>query len=320
MDGLGAGAGAMTEEAAAPGAARRGRTVVGVAVATAVLLLVGVIGAFTVSGGDATTDVATGNVAKVAALPPGQVVPAAAAATAQAGSAAFEMTVKVDITDNGKREKVDLDASGALDFAGKRGHMTEQVTAADGTKKSLDLVLDGTAVYISGPALAGKLPAGKTAVKIDATGGLGGIPTGTSNPADALQSLSQLGGSVTQVGRESVRGVDTVHYSATIDPSKASGSSGSQGLTIPSLSVPVDVWIDGDGRVRRMRTAIDLDKILGGFGALFNGQGPTGSIALDLELFDFGKSVDVKVPAPSAVADSSSVGGLDQLINLFGIS
>src|SRR3954470_3853170 len=161
MDGLGAGAGAMTEATTAPGAARRGRTVVGVAVATAVLLLVGVIGAFTVPGGDSTTDVATGNVAKVAALPPGQVVPAAAGATAQAGSAGFEMTIKVDITDNGKREKVDVDANGALDFAGKRGHMTEQVTAADGTKKSLDLVLDGTAVYISGPALAGKLPAGK---------------------------------------------------------------------------------------------------------------------------------------------------------------
>ena len=71
--------------------------------------------------------------------------------------------MNIDVTDNAKREKLDLDASGALDFAGKRGHMTEQITAADGTKKSLDLVLDGTSVYLSGPALAGKLrPAPET--------------------------------------------------------------------------------------------------------------------------------------------------------------
>jgi hypothetical protein len=281
--------------------------------ATVVLLLVGVVGAFTVSGSD------TGSVAKLAALPPGQVVPAAANATAQAGSASFEMTMNVDVTDNAKREKLDLYSSGALDFVSKRGHMTDQITAADGTKKSLDLVLDGTTVYLSGPALAGKLPAGKTAVKVASAEGLAGIPSGTSSPVDTLQQLNQIGANVTQVGRESVRGVDTVHYSATIDPSKASSSGGSQTITLPSFSIPVDVWIDGDGRVRRMRTAIDLEKMLGGFSALLNGKGPTGTIALNLELFDFGKSVDVKVPDPGTVVDSAAVGGLGDLTNLFGI-
>ena len=52
-------------------------------------------------------------------------------------------------------------------------------------------------------------------------------------------------------------------------------------------SIPVDVWVDADGLVRRMQ--LDMGGMLG------------GTATLTIELFDYGQPVDIEVPSPDDV-------------------
>ena len=103
-------------------------------------------------------------------------------------------------------------------------------------------------------------------------------------------------GSVQTVGTETVDGVSTTHYKATIDLAKAAGTVGGPAQDAvqhlidqggPS-SIPVDVWIGDDGLVRKLT----VDETVS------NG-GQTGTAHLTLDLSDYGTAVNVTAP-PSA--------------------
>ena len=60
-------------------------------------------------------------------------------------------------------------------------------------------------------------------------------------------------------------------------------------------TLPVDVWVDDAGLMRRL----DLKGQLG----------DVDNVALRLDLYDFGTDVDVKVPPPSKVFSEALIGG-----------
>jgi hypothetical protein len=127
----------------------------------------------------------------------------------------------------------------------------------------------------------------------------------TSDPGQFLDYLYGVADSVQEVGREEVRGVDTTHYFASIDLTRAAESESvppevrdellqqiaSLGLALPPI--PADVWVDDEGRVRKFEMLMDFGDFLGGFG----GEGaPAMNIIVTVELYDFGVDADVEPP------------------------
>jgi hypothetical protein len=121
--------------------------------------------------------------------------------------------------------------------------------------------------------------------KVDLPKDSAGAGTGFSqlDPTKLLDYLRQVSKDVTNVGTETVRGVETTHYHATID--------------LPGGgSLPIDVWIDGQGYARK---------------ATLNANVSGSSLGVVFEMYDFGAPVNVEAPPPDQVSDpGSGLGGI----------
>ncbi len=125
------------------------------------------------------------------------------------------------------------------------------------------------------------------------------IAQAAQNPADVLAMLQSVG-SVQTVGKETLDHVQTTHYTATIDLTKAAGTVGGPAKAAvqrlidqggPS-SVPVDVWIGDDGLVRK----VDVDQTVS------NG-GQSASAHTTLTLSNYGTAANVTAPASDQTLD-----------------
>ena len=112
--------------------------------------------------------------------------------------------------------------------------------------------------------------------------------------------------SITEQGSEDVRGVTTTRYHAVIDLAKSAARLGGEarqrveGLSQLGLTkLPTDVWIDDQGRVRREFFTMHVAQ-----------SGQEVTIAMTMELFDFGVPVDVQAPPDDQVreGDPASLG------------
>jgi hypothetical protein len=182
----------------------------------------------------------------------------------------------------------------------------------------VQVVQDGDTGYVRLPAIDDQLPEGKTWVR----GSAGDVNAGgfdfaeldsftRNDPRDVLEALRGLSGDIESVGTDELRGVSTTHYRVHLDPAdlvrraaaeRADASSffdqlsGQSGVT----DVPLDVWIDANGLVRKL--SVDLDA-----------PDPTtvesGHASLAFELWDFGEPVAIDVPPAAQVADASALHG-----------
>ncbi|HEV3227894.1 MAG TPA: hypothetical protein VGY97_00355, partial [Solirubrobacteraceae bacterium] len=161
------------------------------------------------------------------------------------------------------------------------------------------------------------LPGGKKWLKLDLNaalagkginlnqlgGGLGGV--------DPSQYLSYLRGAghVSKLGTAVIGGVTTTHYHTIIDlktalqhlsKSTPAASAGIQSLLRTagsSTKIPVDVWIDGQGLVRREQIAY----------AINSGTGAGTTLNFTIDLSDFGVPVSVTAPPASQVFDITTL-------------
>lgn len=170
------------------------------------------------------------------------------------------------------------------------------------------IVEDGLVMYMSGRALLGVLPGGKTWVRVDlskAASSMGmNLSALTGGQTDPRTSLAQLreAGNVVKIGPQTVRGVATTRYNVLIDLRKGLDKlDGASRETMEQLVgrleasggryVPGDAWIDADGYLRRFRIAIP------------NYLGTGSSFSLNMDLFGFGDRVDIELPQKWQVAD-----------------
>jgi hypothetical protein len=118
-----------------------------------------------------------------------------------------------------------------------------------------------------------------------------------------LQQL--LASSKTQkVGTDTIDGEQMTHYTTSVDPSsKLDGLPAAERAQVRKAlsrlgmqSVPIDVWVDGQGLLRRMRMSL-------GFGQALQGA----SMTMTLDLHDFGTTVDVTAPPADEVFDATSL-------------
>jgi hypothetical protein len=160
-----------------------------------------------------------------------------------------------------------------------------------GLAGTFDAVVTGDAVYVRPGVLATLLGAadGKPWLRWDAGDALGGTEShaftpATVNPDELLAQLRESGGTVTDEGREDIRGVSTAHYRTTY------------ALDAPATGPGVlDAWIDDDGVVRQVRGSVPSDE---------------GTVTITATLFDLGQPVTITVPPADQVGDGANVQGL----------
>jgi hypothetical protein len=216
--------------------------------------------------------------------------------TADLKSEHMVMTGKLDASG----QSISLDGSG--DFANKPLKGTFAVSFSGmGQSLAMNEIMDGTTLYLKSPAFAGKLPAGKTWAKADLASlgkasGLNYSALASQSPAQALARI-EAAGSVTQVGSDTIDGVQTTHFRITnLDFSKLA-----PGAKLPSGSSikygPIDVWVGNDtGYVYRELMSFD-----------FSESGQTGTMKMQTDFSKFGEPVNVTLPTAKETVDMTKL-------------
>ncbi len=243
----------------------------------------------------------------------------AASATSSVGGARMSIAAHVDGA--GLPASVTIGGSGFFNYKSHEGSLEltlsglpESAAAGIGSGGlQIQELIAANDIYVGSSLFAGKLPGGAHWIKIDlgrAGQAIGLDPqqllSGQSNPAQLLDYLKASSGSVTKVGTDLVRGVSCTHYRGAIDLAKlADASPAAQRAKVRaalqkliaqfgSQQLPVDVWVDGKGLVRRISLSMSLPV-----------SGQTVSSQILIELFDFGPTPTVTVPAASDVYDAT---------------
>jgi hypothetical protein len=229
----------------------------------------------------------------------------AATRTESAGSSRMALSMSMNA---GGQQRFDVVAEGAFDYKRSRGWMDMDfgaLGAQAGHGGPIRMLVDGTRVWMRVPPSMRAQTGGKPWAS--ASTGTAALGAGVQNPdpSSMLDSLRGVTDSLEQKGRVSVRGVETTHYQAKLDMSKAftdvrpserEQAEAMLKLFGGSIDVPVDVFIDDAERVRRMEMTYELE--------LF---GKKMKMELRMELFDFGTRVAFKRPAPHLVAEAGSL-------------
>lgn len=218
----------------------------------------------------------------------------AKAATNASASGSEHVVLKGSVTAAG--QPVTMDGVGDFQSSPKLGAMNMSLAVA-GQQIKLDEVLKGTKIYMRSSVFSTNLPAGKSWVSVDLASaarklGVNLTQYTQQDPTDIVAALKKAG-SVDKVGSESVDGLDTTHYRATIDLEKT--PNGQQLEKVTKLkALPVDVWIDGDNLLRRMSM-----KYTAG----------TTSTTMQMDFSHYGEQVNVQVPSASETVDMTKLGG-----------
>lgn len=154
-------------------------------------------------------------------------------------------------------------------------------------------------------------------------------PVGQHDPSQQLDLLRGVSDDVREVGTTQVRGDEVTQYAITIDPQRLAAASGvvvDGGLLQAALQatgpMPGQVFVDSDGRVRRLEVDIatngadlaaspEMSKMLGDnpqLQEMLRERRTTSKISM--EYFDFGVPVTAQEPDPSLVDSGPTIPGL----------
>jgi hypothetical protein len=241
--------------------------------------------------------------------------PVASAATKTAKSGGEHMTFRVRIRPPGPGPSLSITGSGDFDAAKHVGRASLQFSGLPQLRGPAEEILDGSVVYVRFPFLEGRLPSGKHWLKLDlakqarAMGvDFNALQSSTSDPTQMVRYLEAASTGVEKIGPARVAGAATTHYSATVDFDKLARARPNEKSSIKRLEqltgvkyVPVDVWIDRDHYVRRVKESIEMH--------LLGPGGATTRMVMSYELSGFGTHVDASPPPGNEVVDASSLGG-----------
>lgn len=130
------------------------------------------------------------------------------------------------------------------------------------------------------------------------------------NPAEILSELEDADAEVTEVGRETVNGIETTHYRVVFDtatllaemPAEERADLEERGL-MPDGEFPMDLWISDDGLIIRYIMDIDGSAVPATDGDQFD------RMVMTFNLFDINEPVDIVAPDAAEVSDIESLGG-----------
>ena len=190
--------------------------------------------------------------------------------------------------------------TGVIDLARRRMMMTMQERSGNESLSEELRVIDGTAyVKVDGQWLSMSF---------------GLAETGTADPSSYLDFLQGVSDDVRVDGHDVLRGDATTRYRATVSLDRALTRGAAARQTelrraagqLGHINIPVTVWVDGSGRMRKQRMSVDLAALATRLGAP---AGTDPKMDLTIELYGFGVAVDVQVPAG---AKSAATAALDR--------
>jgi hypothetical protein len=265
--------------------------------------------------------------------------------TAATSTARVSLSVSSSGTDS-----VSFKTDGAVDFTNGNSQFKADLGGmlSSFMPGGLEVRVVDQVVYVKLPDLLSRFTGGAggeakwiaiSGAKAGDSGSFGGL--GESDPTKFFAYLETVSNDVKEVGSETVRGVDTKHYTATLDLGKAIDESKVspalrdkvKGLlergNAESPTIPADVWVDSDGHVRRMTLSLDVASFagLGKDGLGKEARATTGElpkVSVTLELYDFGAPVNVEAPPADQIVELPDFGsgglGLPNGLPSFDIS
>jgi hypothetical protein len=242
--------------------------------------------------------------------PPQDALAVAASKTTDAGTYKAEIVSSIEVAG----QSMEMTGTGEFDSDAQRGRASYTASLA-GQDFDLDAVFAFPDMYMRFPVgLLPGLPGGKSWVKLDLEklGRQAGfdfgqlMQAGQSDPSQGLQFLRGVT-DVKALGDEDVRGVPTTHYTGVVDLESLAKKDPALKGSIDQLvaqtgltRIPVEVWVDDENFVRRMKQS---------FGGATFGPGMQLDMTMTTELYDFGSEVSVEVPPPDEVVDLSELMG-----------
>jgi hypothetical protein len=223
-------------------------------------------------------------------------IAAAAAKTSQAGSVKADFTVSgPGVTGTGK---------GTFNTGENRSGRLTMDLHVNGRTSTLESVVAGNVLYMHSPVFAQAGLAGRQEwVKLDLEKlarqrgvDLSSLVNASPTPTGALAYLRGAR-EVKKLGSETVDGTKTTHYGVTVDLRRAAARANASNrdsikrvMEVSGLkTMPMDVWVDGDGYVRKIAWAEHTS--------------PTQAADVKMVLHDFGPAVTIHPPPKGAVLD-----------------
>ncbi|GAA4800088.1 hypothetical protein [Streptomyces ziwulingensis] len=214
--------------------------------------------------------------------------------TAEAGSA----RLKLKVTSGAEGQSFTAQGQGAIDLDGGASTMT--VTAAG---QRIEQRVVEQILYQKLP-VDSEQSGGKPWIKIDlkraAAQGLGG--QGIGDPAQSAAYAKAISDKdVTEAGPERIDGVNTTRYHVTVDVGRlTAGKALEQQL---GSTMPMDVWLDDEGRIRRQRTDMTVEVPGQGGQPSASASAQPLKVSTLMEFSDFGTEVRAEAPPAGQVTD-----------------
>lgn len=259
----------------------------------------------------------------------GAVINDAYSTTEAAKSAKTTITTQI----GGDGTSIPVTATGVINFADSTADLTESLPAGLGSAETR--FVNGYLYEKLPAAVASKLSGGKAwiAVNLNAivqqqTGAtldqLSGGPT--TNPSDTLSYLRGASDTVQDLGQDTVDGTSTEHYAVTIDlnravansPARVQQSTKALEQELGGSTLPAQVWIDGQGLLRKVTFNTTLSQPLSHSSAPATptpasptstanpGKSGATTIAFTETFSDFGTPATVTAPSADQVTDITS--------------
>ena len=246
------------------------------------------------------------------------VLASAAETTRDAGSSKVAFTLTTELPPEVSEEPVTLTGEGVFDYANRTGQVSYDfwdllATFGQTSSDPVEIRFLDNVIYMKFPLLSAFMPNAKEWIELDleALGADAGIDLsqleqlGQGDPSQALDYLRATG-SVEEVGTEEIGGVETTHYQGSImlDSVVEQVPAEQQEAVRKAIEklkkqtglteIPVDVWVDGDGLLRRMSLTYTAKVPVGG-------ETQDASSTVTMEFSDYGIEVDVEAPPADEV-------------------
>ena len=126
------------------------------------------------------------------------------------------------------------------------------------------------------------------------------------NPADIMSTFGPGVSDPQDLGRETIRGVETTHYAVVVDIDEITAEADAAaleelegiGTDLPTGEIPLDFWVGDDGNVYRFSMEFD--------GAA-TPDATFESMTMTWEMFDYGASIEIVAPPTDQVTDGSDL-------------
>jgi LppX_LprAFG lipoprotein len=160
-----------------------------------------------------------------------------------------------------------------------------------GKEAKVTTIADGSTVYFSSEEF-GSLPGGKKWMELDLSSAAdeGSSASTSSGPTEGLKILETVEGAE-EVGKEEIDGTPTTHYKGTLPVAKKAF-----GVKLHPSTRVVDVWIDAQGRVRRMRLVVS---------GTAGESGEASTTDMTIDYVEFGRVPQIAVPLPNEVFNAT---------------